>query len=170
MSNAPALPFLWDGESFVPLKPRAADKYYVVGQQYWMIEQTPRSQASHDQQFAWLQEAWQQLPEKYADLYPSPDHLRYRALIDCGYYDETIIDAGSNAAALRVATAIQGREPFALVIVRGPAVVIRTAKSQKKRLMGAKLFQESKQAILEHISQMIDVAPEALQKNAGKAA
>lgn len=95
------------------------------------------------------------LPEALADLYPTQEHLRKRALIEAGFYDETIIDAGTNAAALRVASAIRAREEFSLVIVRGPAVVIRVAKSQSRRSMKKQEFQASKTAIMEVIANMI---------------
>jgi hypothetical protein len=154
--------FTWDGEVMVPRSPRLADKAYCVGESYLLVAHEERSLASHSHEFAWLKTAWLNLPEGLADQFPTTEHLRKRALIDGGFYDETIIDAGTNAAALRVASAIRAREEFSLVIVRGPAVVIRTAKSQSRRSMNKKQFQESKTAILEIVSSMIGIAPEAL--------
>ena len=116
-----------------------------------------------------LKEAWQQLPENLADLYPTPDHLRKRALINAGFYNEEAIDCGTNAAALRVASYIRKSDDFALVIVRGHAVLIRTAKSQSYRSMDRKTFQASKSAILEIVATMIDVPPETLKAQAGRA-
>ncbi len=52
--------------------------------------------------------------------------------------------AGSNAAALRVASGIKSREEFSVVIVRESIVVIRDPKSQSVRAMGPKEFQASK--------------------------
>jgi hypothetical protein len=63
-----------------------------------------RSKKSHDHFHAHLDEAWKQLPHGISELYPSVDHLRKRALIDAGYYDEEIIDCGTNEAAIRVAS------------------------------------------------------------------
>lgn len=147
--------FDWDGEAMIPRYPRRADQLFVVGQHYSLIEQEERSTATHNHEFAWLKEAWMNLPEALADLYPTQEHLRKRALIEAGFYDETIIDAGTNAAALRVASAIRAREEFSLVIVRGPAVVIRVAKSQSRRSMKKQEFQASKTAIMEVIANMI---------------
>lgn len=162
--------FTWDGDAMVPRHPRRADQLFVVGEVYPLIVHEDRSSATHNHEFAWLREAWLNLPEVMADLYPTPEHLRKRALIEAGYYDETIVDAGNNAAALRVAAVFRAREEFSLVIVRGPAVVIRTAKSQSRRAMNKKEFQESKTAIMEVISTIVGVSPVALTREAGRTA
>jgi hypothetical protein len=154
--------FTWDGDAMIPRSPRLADKAYAVGEVYLLVAHEERSSATHNHEFAWLKDAWLNLPEALADQFPTTEHLRKRALIDAGFYDETIIDAGTNAAALRVASAFRSREEFSLVIVRGPAVVIRTAKSQSRRSMKKHEFQASKTAILEIVSAMIGVKPETL--------
>jgi hypothetical protein len=167
MSGEPPLAFVWEGDVMRPLRPKYADKIYTVGEEYFLAPIEERSEASHRHEFAFLREAWKHLSEDLADIYPTPEHLRKRALIDAGYFNETIIDAGSNAAALRVAAAFQGLGDFALVIVRGPLVVRRTAKSQSRRKMNKKDFQESKDAILQIVSNMIKVSPDELQQNSG---
>ena len=163
--NTP-IAYQWNGEGFEPLKrfARQCDEQFTIGEVYWLAVEHNRSTTSHAHQFAWVREAWLSLPESLADQYPSPEHLRKRALIEAGYYTETITDAGSYAAALRVASMVQSREPFSLVIVREQYVVIREAKSQSLRAMGAKDFQESKQAILEVVSNILGVSPEDLKK------
>jgi hypothetical protein len=150
----------------VPRSPTLADKAYTVGESYLLVPHEQRSLASHNQEFAWLKDAWLNLPENLADQYPTPEHLRKRALIDAGFYDETIVDAGTSAAAIRVAAAFRSREEFSLVIVRGPLVVIRTPKSQSRRSMNKQEFQASKTAILEIVSGMIGVSPDSLTSKA----
>lgn len=159
---APPIDFTWDGEAMVPLRPRVADQNYVVGERYRLVVEEERSQASHNHEFGWLAEAWANLPEDISDLYPTPTHLRKRALIQAGYYHEQIIDAGTKAAALRVAQAIRAREEFSLVSVDGPMVAIRSAKSQSRRSMKKAEFEASKRAILEIVSGMIGIAPDEL--------
>ena len=159
-----------DNEVMVPLHKTRAAHHYVIGERYTLVPHEDRSRVTHDHQFAWLAEAWANLPEDLKDLYPTPEHLRKRALIDAGYYDETIVDAGTNAAALRVASAFRAIDEFSYVIVRGPMVVRRTAKSQSRRSMDKRTFQDSKQKILEIVSDLIGVPPEQLQAEAGKAA
>ena len=155
MDTFPPLACDWDGEVFRPLHPRRADNYLTVGERYSLVQYEDRSAATHNHQFAWLHDAWQNLPEDIADQYPTPEHLRKRALIDAGFYDETIIDAGTNAAAIRVAAAIQAIDTFALVFVRKCFVIRRTAKSQSRRAMKKEEFQASKTAIMEVIDALV---------------
>lgn len=154
----------WDGDAMVPLPGfrKIADRSFVVGQKYRLEEVQERSTATHNHEFAWLKEAWMSLPEAVAGDYPSPEHLRKRALIEAGFYNEEIVDAGTNAAALRVASAFRHREEFSVVIVRGPLVCIRSPKSQSRRTMDKSTFQESKSKIMEVIADLIGVPPERL--------
>jgi hypothetical protein len=161
--------FFWDGEAMRPRSPRLADKAYCIGEVYWLVPHEERSTATHNHEFAWLKDAWLNLPEDMADQCPTQEHLRKRALIDAGFYNETVTDAGSNAAALRVAATMRAMDEFALVIVRGPLVVLRRAKSQSRRAMGKQEFQESKTAIIETISAMICVTPGQLLSTSNSA-
>lgn len=155
--------FRWDGESFRPLRQTTADLDLSIGSVYWLVEHHDRSEISHRHQFAWLREAWLNLPEELADRFPSPEHLRKAALIESGFYDEEIIDCGTKETALRVAAYIR-RDDFVHVVTRGPLVVVRTAKSQSLRAMGAADFQASKQALLETVAAMIGVSVERLER------
>lgn len=165
--DAPVL-VRWNGEieAFVPLPHfvKRCNATLVDTEIYRMVVQEERSDISHRHEFAWLKTAWLQLPEDIADLYPSPEHLRKRALIQGGFYTEEIIDAGSAAAALRVAAYVRGHDEFALVIVRGSIVIVRHAMSQSYRSMDRKKFRESKTAIIEIVSAMIGVQPAELEK------
>lgn len=159
----PPCAFQWDGDAMKPLNSKRADAFYTIGERYLMVPVSHRSEISHKHEFAWLREAWMSLPENLADQYPTTEHLRKRALIDAGYYNESITDVGSNAGALRVAAAFRAIDDFSLVIVRGPIVVRRTAKSQSRRVMGAKEFQESKTAIMDVIAGMLGVDTKELE-------
>lgn len=173
MTDFPPLNWRWDGESMTPIGHRAkseADKQFVIGSVYRMAEEQERSSASHKQQFAWLHDAWMNLPEDIADEYPSSEHLRKAALIEGGFYTETITDVGSNAAAIRMASFVKARDQFCVAIVRGPLLVVRDPMSQSTRVMGAKMFQKSKTSVMEIVAALIGVAPETLERNAGKAA
>lgn len=165
---APAAPLLytWEGDAFRPLNRFAAecDRRYIVGEVYRMELHEYRSDATHNHQFAWLKEAWLNLPEGIASEYPSPEHLRKRALIEAGYFDQTTTDAGSNAAAIRVAALCRGMDTFAHVVVRGSYVAVRTAKSQSVRAMGKADFQTSKTAIMDVIAAMIGTTAKQLER------
>ena len=123
--------FTWDAEAcvMVPKWPRLAAGRFTGCEDYLLAPVEPRSDASHRHEFAWLREAWKNLPEDMADEFPTPEHLRKWALIRAGYFNETLLDVGSNAAALRVASHLRARDDFAHVVVRGPLVVERTAKT-----------------------------------------
>lgn len=163
------VPMRWEGDGFVPATPywgKQADRQWVVGQVYSVVTVGDRTEKSHRHEFAWLREAWLNLPENLAELYPTPDHLRKRALIAAGFYDEEIVDCGTRAAALRVASSFRKHDDFAAIVVRGPIVVVRSAKSQSRRSMDKETFQASKDAIMEVVSQMIGTTPESLERSA----
>lgn len=160
----PPEPFEWDGEVMRPLRPRRADAFYTVGQRYILETVSQRSDPSHKHEFAWLREAWMNLPEHLADLphCTSPEHLRKWALIRAGYSDSHTIVCSSKAEAIRVAAFIRPIDEFAVVITQGATVTRYTAKSQSKRAMGAKEFQDSKTKIMEVIARMLGVEPRQL--------
>lgn len=170
--NAP-LPYTWDGESMVPLNPRIAalcDRQYVIGETYQLGRMEGRSTASHNHQFAWLHDAWLNLPEHYAGRFPTEEHLRKFALIKAGYCDQSQFVCSSKAEAIRLAMWARKIDEYALVVATESVVTIFTAKSQSKKAMGAKDFQESKQRVLDIIAGMLDVEPKALTANGGMAA
>jgi hypothetical protein len=153
----------------IPARPRDAEKAFVAGRRYWLDEVSERSWISHEHQFAWIAEAWNNLPEALADLYPTPEHLRKAALIATGWRREVIIDAGSRAAALRVAAYARGEDAFAHVVARGLTVVVRKARSQRMHgadRMDKTEFQQSKDAIMGWIAQLIGVKPDELMRGA----
>ena len=166
----PPIHFAWDGEAMVPKIPRLADKHYVVGETYCLVPHEDRSQASHRHYFASIAEAHGNLPEELAERLPTPEHLRKYALIKAGYRDERTHVAASKAEAQRTAAFIRPLDDFALVIADGTNVTVFTAKSQSTKAMGRKVFQESKDAVLRVISELIGVTPETLQANAARAA
>jgi hypothetical protein len=158
--------FEWTGSVMAPLNRRAAERMYQPGEQYRLEHREDRSAATHNHEFAWLHEAWLNLPESIADQYPTPESLRKRALIEAGFYDQEVIDVGNKAGALRVAASLRKIDDFALVIVRGPLVVRRVAKSQSRRSMNKAEFQASKTKIMEVIADLIGVPPEHLGRAA----
>lgn len=168
MTTTP-MQFQWTGEAMIPRLPRHADRMFTVGQVYTLIEHVETSTKSLRHEFAWLREAWANLPDELADQFPSAEHLRKRALIDAGFYHETVIDAGTNAAAQRVAAYARHKDEFAHIVVRGPLVVERTAKSQSRRAMNHAEFQASKTALLDVVSAMIGVEPATLSRQAAAA-
>lgn len=149
----------------VPLRPRLADKEYCIGELYRLGVIEERSRNTHNHYFALLHEAWSNLPDDLAERFQTEEHLRKYALVKAGYFDERSIVCGSKAEAQRVAAFIKPMDDFAIVTVSEATVRVYTAKSQSKRAMGAKDFQDSKTKVLEIVAALIGVTPEALAKS-----
>jgi len=166
----PLIVWEWNGEAMVPL-PRfhnLVNATFTVGERYKMEAHEERSHASHNHEFAVITEAWQSLPEHLANepWAQTPEHLRKYALIRCRYCNTQTYPCGSNAEAKRWAVNLRPLDEYSIVSVEGSTVYRFTAMSQSKRAMGPKVFQESKQAILEFIGDLIGVAPEAIGRAA----
>jgi hypothetical protein len=165
MSNAPPLLCTYDGESFVPLQPRLADKHFTAGESYPLIVHEPRSHASHNHFFAIVADAHMNLPEELAERLPTPEHLRKYALIRAGYRDERSVSCSSKAEALRVAAFIKPMDEFAVVTVVETVVTVYTAKSQSMRAMGSRVFAESKEAVLTVLAGLLGIDPLTLSRS-----
>jgi hypothetical protein len=170
--SLPPLPMRWDGDHFVPATRfmKQIDAYFVVGEVYTFVEHHERSQASHAHEFAWLNEAWANLPEAAAAQFPTSEHLRKFALIRTGFANRQDFPCGSKAEALRAKAMLAAIDDYAIVTVEGTLVTRWTAKSQSRRAMNKQEFQDSKTAILEYVSSLLGVTPEELTRNAGRAA
>lgn len=168
MNEAPPLLFTWNGDGFTPATAywgRQADKHFVIGENYELVEHHGRSHKSHAHFFAVIHDAWQNLPEEMAERFPTEEHLRKYALIKAGYADTNTLVCSSKAEALRVAAFMRPTDEFAVITVKDSTVTRYVAQSQSTRAMGAKVFQESKDATLGILSQMVGTSRKALEGN-----
>ena len=147
----------WTGEAMVPLNPAVARNYYDDGDVYRMAPYEQRSRATHNHYFAAVHEGWENLPERYADRWPTAEHLRRYVLIKCGYHDQRSIVAGSKAEAVRLAAFCKPFDDFAVVEAMEATVTVYTARSQSLKAMGKSVFQQSKQAVLDELDAMLGV-------------
>lgn len=175
MSDGFPMSFEWSGDAMVPLARHhnEANAHFVIGQVYRLCEFEDRSMNSHRHEFAWLREAWKNLPEDLAPLFPTVESLRKRALIEGGFFYEKIVEARSPAEARNIAALVESLDEFAYVKIDGNVVITRRAMSQRMRgkyAMDRKTFQDSKTAVLRIVSDLIGVTPETLTRNAEKAA
>lgn len=172
MSTPLLLRYEGEGEFKAPSKfwSDRADKDFVIGEVYRMGEHHDRSAASHGHYFASIRNAWVNLPDSLVDEYPSPEALRKKLLVKCGYADERSIVCASKAEAQRVAAFIKPMDEYAVVIVREAVVRVYTAQSQSRKAMGGKVFQESKTKVMDAIDDLLGVERGATAKNAGQAA
>jgi hypothetical protein len=147
----------WERGVFVPLPPYlpACQRRYVDGEVYRLEASQERSDVSHRHYFAQLHEYWLKLPEPMADRFPTDEHLRKWALIKAGYRCERTIVAESESQAAEIAALAGELDEYAVVVVRGTAVIVMTAKSQSRAAMSRQEFQESKQAVLDVCARLV---------------
>lgn len=165
--SAPPLMFQWDGEAMVSPDGywrRQADRYFVVGQRYRLVEEQERSTVSHNHEFAWLKEAWNSLPDNLLDQYPNPEVLRKHGLIAKGHCTMVQHVCPTQAEAQRLAAILKPRDIYAVVVQRGNVVTEYTAVSQSRRAMGAKMFQQTKSDLMDFVGDLLGVDPETLGK------
>lgn len=152
------LPFTWTGEVFAPTNPywaKKCDERFVVGQSYTLDELHARSSAAHGHYFGALHDIWQSLPERYAEQFPTEEHMRKYALIRTGFHTMTQHVCKSGAEADRLAAAIRPYDTYQVVTVKDSVVTVYNAISQDYRSMDKKTFGESKQAVLDWCSALI---------------
>lgn len=157
----------WNGDGFTPATSywaHEADKLFVIGDTYYIVEHQGRSQRSHNHFFAAVAEAWQNLPEQLAAQYPSADHLRKHALIKAGYFNSQQLVCSSKAEAVRIAAFIRPSDEYAIVKAESCVVTRFTAKSQSVKAMGREDFQRSKDAVLDVLADMIGTTRGELQR------
>jgi hypothetical protein len=163
----PVVVCTWDGDAFVPKSAvwkRRANDAYVVGVDYIMEPKEERSERSHRHYFAAIREAFMNLPEEAAERFANQEALRKFALIKTGYRDERSIVCASRAEAARWATFIRPMDEFSIVVVIEATVTVFTAKSQSRKAMGPKDFQESKVKVLDYIGELLGTDAKGLMQ------
>lgn len=166
MTDQPII-FRWTGEVFEPstnYQAHLAGQRFAEGDVVALTEHFDRSKISHDHYFATLHELWTNLPERIAPAFPNEDVLRAHALIRTGYCNKRQVVLRSNAEASRVAAFMRPSNPLAIIDVDGPVVTEWTAESQKYRAMGKKRFQQSKDAVLGWVSDLVGLPANAEQR------
>ncbi|MGR3479966.1 hypothetical protein [Salipiger marinus] len=135
-----------------------------------------RSAKSHKHAFAFVRTAWLNLPDQLKDApyAGSPDHLRKHALIATGFRNVEMMPCDT-AARAECAAQMMGRiarnlDGYAVTVVDGRVAYCLTAESQSLKAMGGRRFQDSKQAILDWLADLLGVAPDDLARMGRKEA
>lgn len=171
--SAPPIRFVWtDDGTFRPLPrfAKLADKHFAVGEEMWLVEHHDRSANSQSHYFAALKQAWRNLPEEEAERFPSSEHLRKWCLIRAGYSNSQTVVCESNVEAMRFIALAKTLDEFCVVTIREKVATVFTAKSQQRRKMDGKEFQDSKSKVLEECARLIGVDAATLSANARVAA
>ncbi len=116
-----------------------------------------RSGASHRHYFALIKDFWDSLPDHVLMDFPSPEHLRKRALIETGWCNMADVLFSSHRDAVAASRAIRKyMDDYGIVIVRGETVRTFEAKSQSMKAMGKDDFQKSKDDVLGWIEGLLE--------------
>lgn len=166
--------FMWTDEGVMrpasALWARRADKTFTVGEQYPLVVNEERSMSQHRRYFATLNEGFSNLPEEYADRWPSAEHMRKWLLIRAGYHTTRDHVCETEEEAQRLAAFIKPVDEYAVVVARGTVVRIYTAKSQSVRSMGKADFKDSQEKVLNLLDDILGVSRGETMANAGRAA
>jgi hypothetical protein len=160
--------FAWDGEAMriLPRFAKDADRRFTVGERYALEEIQECNMTKHNRQFAFITDAWENLPERYASepWAQSTEHLRKFALIKTGYCNTEIFVCGSKAEAMRWAAQLRADNEYAIISVQGATIYRFTAMSQSTRGMGARLFYESRAKVMAFVAELIGTNAQTLSK------
>lgn len=152
----------------MPRFKKVCDQQFVVGEEYPLMLQEPRSRNSHNHYFASIHEAWKTLPEDIASDFPSAEHLRKWALCKSGWSTMKTFTCESHEHARNLAIFARSTDEFAVIEVRGDIVRIHQAKSQSAAAMGREPFQKSKEDVFRQISELIGVSAGQLRKEGAR--
>lgn len=154
----------------LPRYAKQCDAQFLVDEEYPMSILEARSRASHNHYFAWLAEAFDNMPEKQKDRFKDAEGLRAKALVETGWCTEKNFVCDTADHALQLAANIRERSPYAVIIPRDNVVVVYDALSQSAAAMGKESFEKSKHDVIDWVSDLLGVKPGELKKNAGRSA
>jgi hypothetical protein len=174
MARARPVLFRWNAATHSMVANRRFEQMaaseYRDGEEYPMVVQEMRSAVSHNHYFAAVNDGWNNLPESIADDFKTSTHLRKWCLVQTGYANEKTVVCDSQAEVTRLVRTCCMLDEFAVLKVSGNVVKIFTPLSQSNTHMDKKTFQESKQAVLDKIAELIGTSAETLSDNAGQSA
>lgn len=145
---------------------KLCESQFAAGEDYPLAPVENRSMASHNHFFASIQEAFDNLPEAWAQEFPSAEHMRKWVLIEVGFFHLEEHDFDTEKDAKTFASAVRRRDEYARIKRVGSSVLIKTAKSQDHRSMKKEEFQASKVAVLEYLSEVIGVKRQEIENSA----
>lgn len=157
---------MWDGDRFVPLKrflPQL-NKDCVVHELYTITEIADRDMVRHRGYFAFVNEAFDSLPEEWGTFFKNADHLRKWALIQTKYCSHKNFVFDTPGDAERFAGYVrEHNNDFQVVQVSGNVVVVYTAESQQVlrngKGMDAERFKTSISAVRHYLEGMLGIRP-----------
>lgn len=164
--------FVWDGSAMIPLDRfrGLARRQYRPGTEYALSVWRGRSDISHRHYFACLKQAWLNLPEEWAQEFPSPEYLRKWCLIREGYATHRQFACATPDDVRNAIDMIRDIDPYASIRVRDRVIDAWFAASQDHASMNHEKFQESKDRVFGRVAGMLGITVAELAKNAKETA
>lgn len=135
------------------------DRQLVVGEAYRIDIYHERSEKFHAKYFAVIADAWEHLPEPWAAMLPSPEHLRKYALIKAGWCEVVTFPMKSREEALKAINTAKFFDAYCLATATGNVLTVYKARSQRKSYQSAAEFNETAEKVFQIIGEMIGVDP-----------
>ncbi len=159
--------FTWTDDGVMAPLPRfraLCDRQYAVGEEYALgpVENIPGN--SRAPLFIAAKETWNSLPED-DDRFPTPEHLRKRALVRAGWatHAQYVLDTPKDAKAL--ALALRQHDGYAVIRISGSTVEVWTAKSIAAGQISAEEWKVVKERALAFLATVTGVTSGELQRH-----
>lgn len=173
MTDSRAIQFRATETGFEPLGIHAFaafKKQYQPGQRYVLTQHRERSGKSHRHLFSVIKETFDNLPDRWAEMFSSPEALRKYLLVRAGWCDAHTFTCETPEEAKRLVRYLKPIDEFSIVTAKDCVVTRYAAKSISEQNMGSEDFNAVKDKVLDIAAKMIGVSKAALTKNAGRAA
>lgn len=156
----------WDGEVMRPTgrMQAIADAQFVPGERYRLEVVCNRSGADHRHYFAWLHEAWSNLPEHLEGRWADEDALRRWALIKADFFTVHTYYAETETEADRYSASMLEQDSEVQIERAGFRVIVKRAMTQNFKSMTQRQFHDSKDKVIRVVSMLIGVTPETLKR------
>ncbi len=163
--------FIWDGAAMIPLERfrGLASRQFRPGVEYALVPHRERSDAAHGLFFKCVELAWKNLPHEYDGKFPTSEHLRKRALVWEGFADEHTMLCANEAQAQSTGVLARALDGYAVIQIKGPIVIVWTAKSQSRHVMGHDVFTDSMNKVLGRLADMLGISVGQLTEEAKSA-
>lgn len=149
-----------------------ARRQFKHGGAYRLAVREERSPESLGHYMATLKDIHDSLPEVHREEYPTPTHLRKRALIKLGYRLVTDFPCDSEREAKLMEKRLQmffkQDDEYAVIVRSGTVVRKMVAMSQSRDVMDRATFEESKARVLDLASSLVGSTRKEAERNGSK--
>lgn len=164
----PLIPCTIKDKAFVPLAQSWAMETYSLseGEMVFVKIDKERFWPGHQAFMAFIRDVWHNLSDEARAKCPTPDILRYRMLIACGYKTTKAFVCKDEAEAIRLSRIADSITPISesayrvMSIVKADdayVLVIEQARSQAMKAMNADEFEESVLMVEDEVARMFGI-------------